>query len=141
MAAAFLRRTGHNSSRFATGRNSSRCRSLNFVERFLTSGMCVSWRQLLRSGRRLRPNYRAARARSDKEFCANICLVVEEADESQLWIELLPEAHPGIDVMAHTRLLQEATAIFTASHKTARTNMERRTAEKTKARAKNSAHA
>lgn len=71
-------------------------------------------------------------------------IVVEECDESQLWIELLPEAHPAINSALHKELLKEAgelTAIFTASYQTARSNMEKRKAEKKKARAKRSARA
>jgi four helix bundle protein len=102
-------------------------------------------KQLLRSATSVAANYRAcARARSDKEFCSKMGIVVEECDESQLWIELLPEAHPTIDSSLHRELLKETgelTAIFTASYKTARSNMEKRQAEKRKAHAKNSARA
>jgi four helix bundle protein len=48
--------------------------------------------------------------------------VVEEADESILWLELLEDA----GVMAHERLdslqseARELTALFTASHNTSR---------------------
>jgi four helix bundle protein len=96
-------------------------------------------KQLLRSGTSVAANYRAcSRARSDKEFCSKMGTVVEEADETQLWIELLPEAYPGIDPATQHSLLQEAselTAIFTASHRTATANLERRKAENKKARA------
>jgi four helix bundle protein len=102
-------------------------------------------KQLLRSATSVAANYRAcSRARSDKEFCAKMGVVVEEADESQLWIELLPEAHTGIDAVRHKALLKEAgelTAIFTASHRTATTNLDRQKAEMKKARAKSSARA
>ena len=38
-------------------------------------------------------NYRAAcRARSRSEFVAKICVVLEEADEPQLWLELIIES-------------------------------------------------
>jgi four helix bundle protein len=107
--------------------------------------VCELGKQLLRSGTAVAANYRACgRARSDKEFCSKIGTVVEEADESQLWIELLPEAHPGVDSKVQSELVQEAaelTAIFTASYKTANANLKERTAEKRKARAKNSARA
>jgi four helix bundle protein len=97
-------------------------------------------KQLLRSGTAVAANYRACqRARSDKEFCAKMGVVVEEADESQLWIELLPEAHPGIDAREQKALFGEATeltAIFTASYRTARANIEKRKAERKKERAK-----
>jgi four helix bundle protein len=93
-------------------------------------------KQLLRSGTSVAANYRAcARARSDKEFCSKLGIVVEEADESQLWLELLAEAHPAIRSKVYTELLSEAgelTAIFTASHKTARANLATKKGEKRK---------
>jgi len=49
--------------------------------------------QLLRSGTSIAANYRAAcRGRSDKEFFAKICIVIEEADETLFWLELLKES-------------------------------------------------
>lgn len=48
--------------------------------------------QLLRSGTSVAAHTReASRARSDAEFCSKIDGAVQEADESQLWIELLRE--------------------------------------------------
>ena len=95
-------------------------------------------KQLLRSGTSVAANYRACgRARSDKEFCSKLGIVVEEADESQLWLELLPEAYPAIETKLHKELLSEAgelTAIFTASHRTARTNLQKKKADKKKGR-------
>jgi len=92
--------------------------------------------QLLRSGTAVAANYRAAqRGRSDKEFCAKIGIVVEEADETQLWLELLPEAFPEVDRTVHRELLVEAgelTAIFTASHKTMKAKLEKQKEEKKK---------
>ncbi len=53
----------------------------------------VLGKQLLRSGTSVAANYRAAcRARSTKEFYSKISIVVEEADESLFWLELLSEA-------------------------------------------------
>jgi len=50
-------------------------------------------KQVLRSGTSIAANFRAAsRGRSTKEFYAKICTVVEEADETQMWLELLEEA-------------------------------------------------
>ena len=50
-------------------------------------------RQLLRSATSVAANYRAAcRARSSAEFYAKLCIVVEEADESLFWLELLEES-------------------------------------------------
>jgi four helix bundle protein len=50
-------------------------------------------KQILRSGTSLAANFRAAcRARSDAEYFAKICIVVEEADETLFWFELLVES-------------------------------------------------
>jgi len=46
--------------------------------------------QLMRSATSVAANYRAAcRARSKAEFVAKIGTVLEEADESELWIDLI----------------------------------------------------
>jgi len=68
-------------------------------------------------------NYRAAgRSRSQAEFIAKIGVVLEEADETVFWLEMLSDS--GIVRPAKLRdLLSEATQlvpIFTASRKTAR---------------------
>lgn len=80
-------------------------------------------RQLLRSGTSVAANYRAAcRARSRAEFIAKMGTVVEEADESVFWLELLSES--GVTPASATaELLAEANellAIFAASHQTAK---------------------
>lgn len=52
--------------------------------------LSVLGKQLLRSGTSVAANYReASRARSKAEFIAKIELCSQEADESQLWLELL----------------------------------------------------
>ena len=78
--------------------------------------------QLLRSATGTAANYRAAcRARSRGEFIAKIGVVLEEADESLFWIELLVEA----EVVSGTRIqklrqeAEELTSIFAASRITA----------------------
>jgi len=82
----------------------------------------VLGKQLLRCGTSVAANYRAAcRARTKAEFIAKIGVVVEEADEAVLWLELLRES--GILQHDQTESLKEAkelTAIFTASRRTAR---------------------
>lgn len=89
---------------------------------------------MLRSATSVAANYRACgRARSDKEFCSKLGVVVEEADESQLWVELLKEAHAKLDDRTYQAILGEATeltAIFTASHRTAKANLKSRKAER-----------
>lgn len=50
-------------------------------------------KQLLRSGCSVGANFRAAtRARSNAEFYSKLSIVVEEADESAFWMELLIES-------------------------------------------------
>ena len=50
-------------------------------------------RQLLRSGTSIGANYRAAcRARSRAEFTAKLGIVLEEADETVFWLELMRDA-------------------------------------------------
>src|SRR4029077_7407300 len=75
-------------------------------------------KQLLRCGTSVAANYRAVcRARSKAEFIAKMGIVVEEADETVFWIELMTET--GVvkpDRMSE--LLVEANellAIFSAS--------------------------
>ncbi len=50
----------------------------------------VLGKQMLRSGTSVAANYReASRARSSAEFISKIEICVQEADETQLWLELL----------------------------------------------------
>src|SRR5213595_3461388 len=52
----------------------------------------VLGKQLLRSGTSVAAHAReASRARSDSEFCSKLDGLLQEADESQLWLELLQE--------------------------------------------------
>lgn len=54
---------------------------------------CVLGRQIVRSGTSVAANYRAVcRARSRAEFIAKLGTVVEEADETVFWLELLIES-------------------------------------------------
>jgi four helix bundle protein len=80
-------------------------------------------KQVIRCGTSVAANYRAAcRSRSRAEWIAKIGVVVEEADETVFWLEMLVDC--GI-VKAErlNNLLEEArelSAIFTASQHTAR---------------------
>lgn len=50
-------------------------------------------KQLIRSATSVAANYRAVcRARSDAEFFSKLCIVVEEADESLFWFEMIKGA-------------------------------------------------
>ena len=82
--------------------------------------------QLLKSATSVGANYRSAcRARSTAEFISKLNIVIEEADESMYWFEILEEVSNGID-KAHLKKLHkesdELTAIFTASSKTIKLN-------------------
>lgn len=84
--------------------------------------------QLLRAGTSVGANYRAAcRARSQADFISKITVVVEEADESGYWIELLIEAGIMKKEMLAALLKEsgELTAIFTSSGKTARSKIQK----------------
>jgi four helix bundle protein len=73
--------------------------------------------QLLRSGTSVAAHAReASRARSQAEFCSKIDGLLQEADESQLWLELLRE-DCRIETNQIIHLQQESgelIAIFTA---------------------------
>lgn len=82
-------------------------------------------KQLLKAGTSVAANYRATRrARSKNEFYSQISIVVEEADESIFWMEMLIEA--GIvKKELLTELIQEGTEILkimARSRKTAKSN-------------------
>jgi four helix bundle protein len=77
---------------------------------------------MLRSATSVGANYRAAcLAKSKADFIAKIGIVLEEADETTYWLELLVESN----LVAQGRLSdliresQELAAIFAASRKTA----------------------
>jgi four helix bundle protein len=80
-------------------------------------------RQILRSGTSVGANYRAAcRSRSRQEFIARLGVVLEEADETVFWLELLADcnivARPKLDNL--TREANELTSIFVSSLRTAK---------------------
>jgi four helix bundle protein len=79
--------------------------------------------QVLRSGTSVAANYRAVgRARSKAEFISKLGVVVEEADETVFWLELLSETG-FVDREKLVPLLKEANElllIFSASRRTAR---------------------
>lgn len=80
-------------------------------------------KQVLRSGTSVASNYRACcRARSKAEFIAKMGIVVEEIDETVLWLEMLVDS--GIEKPENIDLLlkegNELLAIFAASYNTAK---------------------
>jgi four helix bundle protein len=82
-------------------------------------------KQLIRSAGSVGANYRATvRAKSNADFIYKIEIVLEEADESFYWLEVVKDAEikTGNEV---NRLINEAnqlTAIFAATDKTAKSN-------------------
>lgn len=101
---------------------------IRFVEDLPATETCKTLgRQLLRSGTSVGANYRAVcRARSKNDFISKMGTVLEEADESAFWIELLIAAAKTTPEQA-SPLLREANelvAIATSSINTARRNAD-----------------
>jgi len=99
-------------------------RVLKFAESLpqTVSGRAVA-NQVARSGGSVAANYRAAlRGKSRADFIHKITIVLEEADETELWIELA--VRTGLVQAARvTELQREATElvkIFSATRRTAR---------------------
>jgi four helix bundle protein len=101
--------------------------SLQIIQFFQTlpksSEAQIMGKQLLRSATSVMANYRAAcRARSKAEFFAKLSIVVEEADETLLWLEMMQESKiieaPSIDQLKQES--RELLYIFSASRKTAK---------------------
>jgi four helix bundle protein len=83
--------------------------------------------QLVRSATSVGANYRAVcRARSTPEFLAKFSIVVEEADETSYWLELIATAEL-VKPERITDLLKESNellAIFARSRRTAKSNQQ-----------------
>ncbi len=74
----------------------------------------------MRSATSVAANYRAAcRARSGAEFAAKIGIALEEADESQFWLELLEESGiiPAERLINLKKEFGDLTAILTSIRK------------------------
>jgi four helix bundle protein len=80
-------------------------------------------KQLLRSGTSIGANYCAAcRARSRAEFVAKLGIVLEEADETAFWLDLMQEAgiFPETRLRDIVRESRELVSIFVTSVRTAK---------------------
>lgn len=79
--------------------------------------------QLMKAGSSVGANYRAVcRARTRKDFINKLGVVIEEADESAFWLEVISQGNV-LDPKLIAPLLVEANelvAILTAARKTAR---------------------
>ena len=88
----------------------------------------VLGRQLLRSGTSVAANYRAVcRAKSDADFIHKLGTVVEEADESLLWLELLEATGicPATQLASLKREADELVRVLQTSLNTAKRNAGR----------------
>ena len=98
-------------------------------ERGSVAAKIIANGQLIRSGTGVAANYRAAcRCKSRKDFISKIATVVEEADETQFWLEILIESGL-IQLNLIKDLLQEAgelTAIMTSSRNSAIKNQDKK---------------
>lgn len=78
-------------------------------------------RQYIRSSSSVGANYRAAcRSRSKAEFYSKLSIVVEEADESAFWLEILSEAEiiKNSEVSVLLKEANEILAIVAKARKT-----------------------
>jgi four helix bundle protein len=85
--------------------------------------------QVVRSSTSVAANYRAAcRAKSDKDFIAKMETVIEEADETLFWLEMIDESNI-IDEKAQLGILakesNELLSLFVASVKTIKNRLDR----------------
>lgn len=85
-------------------------------------------KQVIRSAGSVGANYRASiRAKSSKDFVYKIEIVLEEADESHYWLEIIRDA----ELINNERLdeiiseANELTAIFAATDKTAKAKLNK----------------
>ena len=103
--------------RFATG-------VLKFIDTLpRTPGGEAIARQLARAATGVAGNYRSAcRARSHTEFTARMGIVLDESDESELWLSIANDSNIG-NPQQRVSLAQEAgelRAIFSKAYTTAR---------------------
>ncbi|WP_266204593.1 four helix bundle protein [Pontibacter kalidii] len=82
-----------------------------------TEEATIMKRQLLRSATSVAANYRAAcRARSSAEFYSKLSIVIEEADETLFWLELLSESGTTTEAKV-AELKRETTEILSVMAK------------------------
>ena len=94
------------------------CDIIGFYDKLTqTDARRIIGKQLLRSATSVAANYRSAcRGRSQAEFYSKICIVTEEADETQFWLELFIDSNlvDKEDVMPHHSEISEILAIVTS---------------------------
>lgn len=85
-------------------------------------------KQLIRCGTSVGANYRATcRGRSTAEFIAKLGIVIEEADESAFWMELIMESGMIKKELVESLLKEtnEIISIMVSSSNTAKSNQKR----------------
>lgn len=74
--------------------------------------------QIVKSATSVGANYRAScRARSKNEFFSKICIVVEEADETEYWLEVIYDAQLSNNFEELERLLTEVSELVKITSK------------------------
>ena len=69
--------------------------------------------QIVKSATSVGANYRSAcRGRSENEFFSKICIVVEEADESLFWLEVISDSGLSDRIDELKRLIIESTELL-----------------------------
>jgi len=82
----------------------------NTLEKGAASNVIIY--QLVKSATSTGANYRAASvSRSKKEFYSKMCIVVEESDETEYWLELIKDVKLSDNINELDRLLIEANEI------------------------------
>ena len=86
---------------------------INFCDTLLSKkASSVVTYQLVKSATSTGANYRAScKARSKKEFYSKICIVVEEVDESEYWLEVIKDTNLSNDKNELERLLKEVNEL------------------------------
>jgi four helix bundle protein len=101
-------------------------RIIRLVETFPNKPACWTiTNQIIRSSTSVAANYRAVcRAKSDKDFISKMGTVIEEADETLFWLEMIEELNITADLSKKKELeflqkeANELVSIFVASNKT-----------------------
>jgi four helix bundle protein len=95
---------------------------IDLVERMPNSiSIRVIANQIVKSGTSVGANYRAVcRARSDREFVSKMNIVLEEADETLFWIEIIMTKQwvSNLELEVIWKEGNELTAIFVSSLRT-----------------------
>ena len=99
---------------------------IRFCESFHRSkASAVITYQLVKAATSVGANYRAAcRGRSEAEFFSKICIVVEEADETVFWLEVIEDSNLSNDPVELKRLLIEGTTLLKITTKSKNTTFK-----------------